>query len=79
MAHGAHVIARREILHDLHIGDGNRRFVISDGGDKPYRVKVRGPFYATFQTLTPLLEGVYIADAVAIAGSMDGCPSESDR
>ena len=54
-------------------------YVISDGGDKPYRVKVRGPFYATFQTLTPLLEGVYIADAVAITGSMDGCPSESDR
>ena len=54
-------------------------YVISDGGDKPYRVKVRGPFYATFQTLTPVLEGVYIADAVAIAGSMDGCPSESDR
>jgi F420H2 dehydrogenase subunit D len=54
-------------------------YIISDGGDKPYRVKVRGPFYATFQTLTPLLEGVYIADAVAIAGSMDGCPSEADR
>jgi len=54
-------------------------YVISDGGDKPYRVKVRGPFYATFQTLTPLLEGVFIADAVAITGSMDGCPSESDR
>lgn len=54
-------------------------YVISDGGDKPYRVKVRGPFYATLQTLPPLLEGVYIADAVAIAGSMDGCPSEADR
>ncbi|NMC34471.1 MAG: dehydrogenase, partial [Veillonellaceae bacterium] len=44
-------------------------YVISDGGDKPYRVKVRGPFYATLQTLPPLLEGVYIADVVAIAGS----------
>jgi NADH-quinone oxidoreductase subunit D len=54
-------------------------YVISDGGDKPYRVKVRGPFYATLQTLPPLLEGVYIADVVAIAGSMDGCPSEADR
>ena len=54
-------------------------YVVSDGGDKPYRVKVRGPFYATFQTLPPLLEGVYIADVVAIAGSMDGCPSEADR
>ncbi len=54
-------------------------YVISDGGDKPYRVKVRGPFYATFQTLPPLLEGVFIADVVTIAGSMDGCPSEADR
>ncbi|VVB69201.1 F(420)H(2) dehydrogenase subunit D [uncultured archaeon] len=54
-------------------------YVVSEGGDKPYRVKVRGPFYATFQTLPPLLEGVYIADVVAIAGSMDGCPSEADR
>ena len=54
-------------------------YVVSDGGDKPYRVKVRGPFYATFQTLPPLLEGVFIADVVAIAGSMDGCPSEADR
>lgn len=54
-------------------------YVISDGGDKPYRVKVRGPFYATLQTLPPLLEGVYVADVVAIAGSMDGCPSEADR
>jgi NADH-quinone oxidoreductase subunit D len=54
-------------------------YVVSDGGDKPYRVKVRGPFYATFQTLTPLLEGVFVADVVAIAGSMDGCPAEADR
>ncbi|MBN1323923.1 MAG: NADH-quinone oxidoreductase subunit C [Methanotrichaceae archaeon] len=54
-------------------------YVVSDGSDKPYRVKVRGPFYATFQTFTPLLEGVYLADVVAIAGSMDACTSEVDR
>jgi len=54
-------------------------YVVSDGGDKPYRVKVRGPVYATLQTLPPLLEGVYVADVVAIAGSMDGCPAEADR
>jgi len=54
-------------------------YVVSDGSAKPYRVKVRGPFYATFQTFTPLLEGVYLADVVAIAGSMDACTSEVDR
>ncbi|NYT02534.1 MAG: dehydrogenase [Methanosarcinales archaeon] len=54
-------------------------FVVSDGSDKPYRVKVRGPVYAYFQALPPLLEGVYVADVVAIAGSMDSCTSEVDR
>ncbi|MCJ7445209.1 MAG: F420H2 dehydrogenase subunit FpoD [Methanotrichaceae archaeon] len=54
-------------------------YAISDGTDKPYRVKVRGPVYAYFQALPPLLEGVYIADVVAIAGSMDACTAEVDR
>jgi NADH:ubiquinone oxidoreductase subunit D/NADH:ubiquinone oxidoreductase subunit C len=54
-------------------------FVVSDGSDKPYRVKARGPVYAYFQALPPLLEGAYIADVVAIAGSMDACTSEVDR
>ncbi|HQF16617.1 MAG: F(420)H(2) dehydrogenase subunit D [Methanosaeta sp. PtaB.Bin039] len=54
-------------------------YVVSDGSDKPYRVKVRGPVYAYFQALPPLLEGAYIADVVAIAGSMDACTSEVDR
>jgi NADH-quinone oxidoreductase subunit D len=54
-------------------------YAISDGGDKPYRVKVRGPVYAYMQALPPLLEGVYIADVVAIAGSMDACTAEVDR
>ena len=54
-------------------------FVVSDGSDKPVKVKARGPVYAYFQALPPLLEGVYIADVVAIAGSMDSCTSEVDR
>jgi NADH-quinone oxidoreductase subunit D len=54
-------------------------FVASDGSDKPVKVKARGPVYAYFQALPPLLEGVYIADVVAIAGSMDSCTSEVDR
>jgi NADH:ubiquinone oxidoreductase subunit D len=53
--------------------------VVSDGSDKPAKVKARGPVYAYFQALPPLLEGVYIADVVAIAGSMDACTSEVDR
>jgi NADH:ubiquinone oxidoreductase subunit D len=54
-------------------------YVVSDGSDKPYRVKIRGPVYPTMQALPPLLMGVSVADIAAIAGSMDGCTSEADR
>lgn len=54
-------------------------FIVSDGTHRPYRVKIRGPAYATLQALPPLLEGVYVADVAAIAASMDSCISEVDR
>ena len=54
-------------------------YMIADGSPKPYRVRIRGPAYATLQALPPVLEGVYVADVPAIVGSMDGCTSEVDR
>lgn len=54
-------------------------YMISDGSDKPYRVKVRGPYYPTLQALPPLIIGTTVADVAAISGSMDGCTSEADR
>ncbi|MCD4702770.1 MAG: NADH-quinone oxidoreductase subunit D [Methanosarcinaceae archaeon] len=54
-------------------------YMVSDGSDKPYRAKVRGPVYPTMQALPPLLIGTTMADVAAIAGSMDGCTSEADR
>jgi len=54
-------------------------YIVSDGTFKPYRVKVRGPAFATMQALPPLLKGAYMADVAAIASSMDSCTSEVDR
>ncbi|WP_129598541.1 F420H2 dehydrogenase subunit FpoD [Methanohalophilus profundi] len=54
-------------------------YMVSDGSDKPYRVKIRGPVYPTMQALPPLIKGTQLADVVAIAGSMDACTSEADR
>ncbi|MHC1588612.1 MAG: NADH-quinone oxidoreductase subunit D-related protein [Methermicoccaceae archaeon] len=54
-------------------------YMIGDGTAKPYRVKVRDPSYANLQALPPVLKGVYMADVVAIAGSMDTCISGVDR
>ncbi|WP_407357078.1 F420H2 dehydrogenase subunit FpoD [Methanolobus sp. WCC5] len=69
-----------EVFHRVESPRGEMGFyMVSDGSDKPYRVKVRGPVYPTLQTLPPLLKGVNVADIVAIAGSMDTCTSEVDR
>jgi len=54
-------------------------YMIGDGTPKPYRVKIRDPSYANLQALPPVLKGVYVADVVAIAGSMDTCISGVDR
>ncbi|MDN5310547.1 MAG: dehydrogenase subunit [Methanolobus sp.] len=69
-----------EVFHRVEDPRGEMGFyMVSDGSDKPYRVKIRGPVYPTLQGLPPLLKGVRVADIVAIAGSMDTCTSEVDR
>ena len=54
-------------------------FIVSDGSDKPYRVKVRAPSFANLQALRHLLRNAYIADAVVILGSIDIILGEVDR
>ena len=54
-------------------------FLVSDGGDKPYRVKVRAPSFANLQAITHLLRDAYIADSVVILGSIDIILGEVDR
>ena len=54
-------------------------FLVSDGSDKPYRVKVRAPSFANLQALQHLLRNTYLADAVVILGSIDIILGEVDR
>lgn len=54
-------------------------FLVSDGSDKPYRVKVRPPSFANLQALEYMLEDTYIADAVLVLGSIDIIMGEVDR
>ena len=69
-----------EVFHRVEDPRGEMgMYMISDGSDKPYRVKVRGPVFPTLQALPPLIIGTTVADVAAIAGSMDGCTSEADR
>jgi NADH-quinone oxidoreductase subunit D len=54
-------------------------FVVSDGTNKPYRVKVRPPSFCNLVALRQMVQGSYIADAVVVLGSLDIVLGEVDR
>ena len=54
-------------------------YLISDGGPKPYRLKVRAPGFAIYQSFSHCIRGGLVADAVAILGSMNVVAGEVDR
>lgn len=54
-------------------------YIISDGTDKPYRVKFRTPSFSHISVLPVLLKGLLVADVVIAAGSLDIVLPETDR
>ncbi|MDX8392592.1 MAG: NADH-quinone oxidoreductase subunit D [Mariprofundaceae bacterium] len=54
-------------------------YVIADGSNKPYRMKVRAPGFAHIEALDYMTRGHMIADIVAILGSQDIVFGEVDR
>lgn len=53
--------------------------LISDGTDRPYRVKVRPPSFCNLSALRHMLKDCWIADAVVILGALDIVLGEVDR
>ena len=54
-------------------------YIVSDGANKPYRLKIRPPGYVHLAGLNELSKGHMIADAVAVIGTMDIVFGEIDR
>ena len=54
-------------------------YLVSDGADRPYRVKVRPPSFCNLSALEKLLADSWIADSVVILGSLDIVLGEVDR
>jgi NADH-quinone oxidoreductase subunit D len=54
-------------------------YLISDGANKPYRLKLRAPGFAHLAALDEMARGHMIADVVAIIGSQDIVFGEIDR
>jgi NADH-quinone oxidoreductase subunit D len=54
-------------------------YLISDGANKPYRMKIRAPGFAHLAALDEMARGHMIADVVAIIGTQDIVFGEVDR
>jgi NADH-quinone oxidoreductase subunit D len=54
-------------------------YLVSDGTDRPYRVKVRPPSFCNLSALKRLLKDAWVADSVVILGSLDIVLGEVDR
>ena len=54
-------------------------FLVSNGTDRPYRLKVRPPSFCNLSALERLLKDSWIADSVVILGSLDIVLGEVDR
>ncbi|MEW5981960.1 MAG: NADH dehydrogenase (quinone) subunit D [Acidobacteriota bacterium] len=53
--------------------------VVSDGGNRPWRLKMRAPSLLACQAVEPMIKGALIADVVAVIGSIDVVMGDVDR
>lgn len=54
-------------------------YIVSDGANKPYRLKVRAPGFPHLAAMDEIAKGHMLADVVAIIGTMDIVFGEIDR
>jgi NADH-quinone oxidoreductase subunit D len=54
-------------------------YMVSDGSNRPYRVKVRAPSFSNLHALPYMVKGELIADVVAVIGSIDIVLGDVDR
>ena len=54
-------------------------YLISDGANKPYRLKIRAPGFAHLSALDEMVSGHMLADVVAVIGTQDIVFGEVDR
>ena len=54
-------------------------YIVSDGANKPYRLKVRAPGFPHLAAMDEMARGHMLADVVAIIGTMDIVFGEIDR
>lgn len=69
-----------EIYDALEAANGELGFyLVSDGSGKPYRLKIRPPCFAIYQSFPKQITGGLVSDVISILGSMNLIAGELDR
>jgi NADH-quinone oxidoreductase subunit D len=54
-------------------------YVVSSGGNRPYRVHIRGPSFVNLQAVPAMVRGGLVADVIASVASLDPVMGDADR
>lgn len=54
-------------------------YVVSNGGNRPYRVHIRAPSFVNLQATPKLVERGLVADVIASVASIDPVMGDADR
>jgi NADH-quinone oxidoreductase subunit D len=54
-------------------------YIVSDGSGRPYKAHVRAPSFYNLAAISKMAEGLYVADLVALIGSLDPVLGDVDR
>ena len=69
-----------EVYNAIEASKGELGFyLVSAGGHRPYRLKIRSPSFINLQSIGKMCEGGLMADVVAVIGSLDLVLGEIDR
>ena len=54
-------------------------YLVSDGGPKPWRVHFRAPSFVALEATATCLYDTFVADLIAVVGSLDAVMGDTDR
>ncbi len=54
-------------------------YIVSDGSGHAYRLRVRPPSFMNYQCFPEMVDGLMVADVVAVLGSINVIAGELDR
>jgi NADH-quinone oxidoreductase subunit D len=69
-----------EVFQSVEVSKGVLSYyIVSDGGNKPFRLRIRAPSFSNLSALPKMVEGQMISDVISTIGSIDIVLGEIDR